>query len=43
MLVHHDIAALLAQRRSLPQDQWPDDLLTKLMLARDEETGQAMS
>lgn len=22
-------------RRSLPQDQWPDDLLTKLMLAHD--------
>ena len=42
-LVHHYIAALLAQRRSLPQDQWPDDLLTKLMLARDEQTGEAMS
>jgi len=42
-LVHHYINALLAQRRSLPQDQWPDDLLTKLMLTRDEETGQPMA
>ena len=42
-LVHHYITALLNQRRSLPQDQWPDDLLTKLMLARDEETGQPMA
>ena len=42
-LVHTCIAALLAQRRSLPQDQWPGDLLAKLMLVRDEETGQLMS
>lgn len=42
-LVHAYIAALLAHRRRLPQDQWPDDLLTKLMLARDEQTGQPMS
>lgn len=42
-LVHTYIAALLAQRRSLPQDQWPDDLLSKLMLACDEQTGEAMS
>ena len=31
------------QRRSLPQDQWPDDLLSRLMRARDEDTGQAMA
>jgi cytochrome P450 len=42
-LVHTYIAALLAQRKALPQDQWPDDLLSKLMLARDEQSGQPMT
>jgi len=27
----------------MPEAQWPNDLLSKLMLARDEETGEAMS
>ena len=42
-LVHTSINALIAQRRATPEAQWPDDLLSRLMLARDEETGQAMS
>jgi cytochrome P450 len=42
-LVHTYIAALLARRKALPEDQWPDDLLSRLMLARDEETGQPMA
>lgn len=42
-LVHQLISTLIANRRSLPEAQWPDDLLTRLMRARDEETGQAMS
>ena len=42
-LVHTYINGVIAQRRALPADQWPDDLLSKLMLARDEETGAAMS
>ena len=42
-LVHRLIETLIAQRRNLPEAQWPDDLLSRLMKARDEETGQAMS
>ena len=42
-LVHQSITALIAQRRATDESQWPDDLLTRLMKARDEETGQAMS
>ncbi|HSG16420.1 MAG TPA: cytochrome P450, partial [Anaerolineae bacterium] len=41
-LVHTYIEGLIAHRRAMPEDAWPDDLLSKLMLARDEETGQAM-
>ena len=41
-LVHTYIEGLIGRRRAMPQEQWPDDLLSKLMLARDEETGQAM-
>lgn len=37
------IKRLIETRRQLPEDQWPDDLLSKLMFARDEETGEAMS
>lgn len=40
---HRTIAALIAQRRATDEATWPDDLLTRLMKARDEETGQAMS
>jgi cytochrome P450 len=42
-LVHSYINALLTQRRALSEAEWPDDLLTKLMRARDEQTGEAMS
>lgn len=42
-LVHRSIAALIAQRRAADPSTWPDDLLSRLMQARDEETGQAMS
>jgi len=42
-LVHHSIAGLIAKRRATDESQWPDDLLSRLMKVRDEETGQAMS
>lgn len=42
-LVHTYINALLEQRRLLPEAQWPDDLLSKLMRARDDQSGEAMS
>jgi cytochrome P450 len=42
-LVHRSIAALIAGRRATDESQWPDDLLSRLMKARDEETRQAMS
>lgn len=41
--VHRFINDLIAQRRALDEAQWPDDLLARLMKARDEETGQPMS
>jgi cytochrome P450 len=42
-LVHGSIRALIAERRARNEAEWPDDLLSRLMKARDEETGQAMS
>ncbi len=42
-LVTTYIQQLLAQRRALPAEQWPDDVLTRLMTTRDEETGQLMA
>lgn len=42
-LVHRSIEAIIAERRAADESAWPDDLLSKLMKARDEETGQAMS
>lgn len=41
--VHTYINALIAERRALPEAEWPDDLLTRLMQARDEETGEPMA
>ena len=41
--VHTYINSLIAQRRALPEEQWPNDLLTRLMQARDKETGELMS
>ncbi len=37
------ISDVMARRRAQPQADWPDDLLSKLMLVRDEETGEKMS
>lgn len=41
--VQNYIATLTAQRHVMDEDQWPNDLLTRLMQARDEETGERMS
>lgn len=41
--VHTYIDGLIARRRAMPEAERPDDLLTKLMQARDPETGEAMS
>ncbi len=41
--VHAFIADVIARRRALPADEWPDDLLNKLMSAVDDETGETMS
>lgn len=41
--VHTYINAVINQRRRMPEDQWPNDFLTSLMQARDEETGEAMT
>ncbi len=41
--VHTYIQSVIAQRHDLPEEQWPNDLLTRLMQARDEETGEFMS
>lgn len=40
--VHSFINRMIARRRSIPVEQWPEDLLSRMMAARDEETGQAM-
>lgn len=40
--VDNYIRGVINKRRSQPQEEWPNDLLTRLMRARDEETGQAM-
>lgn len=37
------INSLIAKRRAMPVDEYPNDMLSKLMLARDEETGEGMS
>lgn len=42
-LVHGLIGAVIAQRRSQDEAQWPDDLLTRLMQARDDATGEPMA
>ena len=41
-MVHTYVHSLIAQRRARPEGEWPDDLLTRLMQARDEETGEPM-
>lgn len=42
-LVYASIAAIIDRRRATDAAQWPDDLLSRWMSARDEETGEAMS
>jgi cytochrome P450 len=41
--VHTYIHNVIDQRRNLAEAAWPNDLLTRLMQARDEETGEPMS
>lgn len=41
--MHRLIGELIATRRALPHASWPNDLLSQLMDARDEETGEGMS
>ena len=42
-MVHNYIFSVIAQRRALPEAEWSNDLLSRLMQARDEETGEPMS
>lgn len=42
-MVDSYIEGIIAKRRQMPEDSWPDDLLTKLLLTPDEETGALMS
>jgi cytochrome P450 len=42
-VVHRAIADVIAERRALDESDWPDDLLTRLMQARDADTGEPMS
>ncbi|HQV71321.1 MAG TPA: cytochrome P450 [Thermoflexales bacterium] len=37
------ITEVVSARRAIPQEQWPNDLLGRLMTARDEETGAPLS
>jgi cytochrome P450 len=41
--VHSYIHSMIDHRRALAEEDWPNDLLTRLMRARDEETGEPMS
>ncbi len=41
--VHKYINRIIQQRKAIPKEKWPEDLLTKLMLAIDDETGVTMS
>jgi cytochrome P450 len=41
--VHEYIQGVIAQRRAQPPENWPQDLLTRLMLARDAETDAPMT
>jgi cytochrome P450 len=41
--VHTYIKAIIAQRRAMPETRRPNDLLSRLMQARDEDTGESMA
>jgi cytochrome P450 len=40
--VHKFINNVIAARRAVPEAEWPDDLLSKLMQARDPESGASI-
>jgi cytochrome P450 len=42
-IVHTYLHSIIDQRRALSEADWPNDLLTRLMQTRDEETGEPMS
>jgi cytochrome P450 len=42
-MVHGYIRSIVARRRALSEGEQPNDLLTRLMQARDEDTGEPMS
>jgi cytochrome P450 len=42
-LCHTFINKIIAARHELPESKWPDDILSQLMSARDDDTGQPMS
>lgn len=42
-MVHAYINSVIDQRHALPESEWPNDLLSRLMEVRDEETGEPMS
>lgn len=41
--VHEYIQGVITQRGTQPPERWPNDLLSRLMHTRDEETGEPMS
>jgi len=41
-LVHGSIAALIAERRAIHETDWPNDLLSRLMEARDSDTPKSL-
>jgi cytochrome P450 len=42
-MVRGYIDGIIVKRRQSPEDAWPDDLLSKLLLTTDEESGTMMS
>jgi cytochrome P450 len=42
-MVHTYLHSIIERRRAMPEADWPNDLLTRLMQTRDEETGEPMS
>jgi len=41
--VHIYINRIISERKAISPEEWPEDLLSKLMLAKDEETGEPMT
>lgn len=42
-IVNAFLQRLIERRKATPESEWPEDLLTKLMRARNEETGEPLS